>query len=327
MGGRPREYIRQVAFSPDGKLVLACYDDPEPPEEPFDPRGYRTLTLWDVTSGKERWTVWAKQAKRVAFFAFLPDGRQFLAKTAGRLEVRDTATGKALRTFLPDAEDVQDVAVAPDSKSVLLQNHRDGRLRLLTFPGGRLVRQFEGRAWGPGLLLFSADGKMVLATSLLVNDDTLTAALWSVRTGRVLRAFEYEEEWQGPVAFSPDSRLALVGRSRDGAPDALVLLELPVARELKAIKEDAYTTAVAFTPDGRRLLWAGLPTRTMKLRDLASGRTVSSARLGALATAVAFSSDGRLAAEAGGINDGVYVRLWDPVNGKPSCVLGGQTAK
>ena len=56
--------IRHVAFSPDGKLLAACVGELEEPGH---------VTVWDIATGKSRWTH--REKKGIPSVAFAPDGR------------------------------------------------------------------------------------------------------------------------------------------------------------------------------------------------------------------------------------------------------------
>jgi RNA polymerase sigma factor (sigma-70 family) len=96
------EGISSVAFSPDGKLVLAgCMDN--------------TLRVFELATGKER--RFEGHTKQLLGAVFTPDGKHILSGSYDQtVRLWDVATGKEVRRFFGHTNWVWGVAVSPDGR-------------------------------------------------------------------------------------------------------------------------------------------------------------------------------------------------------------------
>jgi hypothetical protein len=103
--GRPTNFLRSAAFSPDGTRLVSGHTD-------------GSAKLWDLASARVIRSVW--HAKSVDAVAFSHDGSRLL--TGGEdsvVKLWDTATGKLIRTFQGHSSSVTSVAFAPDEKRII----------------------------------------------------------------------------------------------------------------------------------------------------------------------------------------------------------------
>ena len=215
-----------------------------------------------------------------------------------------------------DNGNVVSTAFSPDPKRVL--TWRSGKARVWDTESGEEIRAIDAREmYNP---VFSPDGKRVLAKGL--HGST---RLWDAESGKVIREFLAHS-----VAFSSDGKRVL---SDDYAKTASLwdAESGKVIRTFRGPSDDI--EAVAISPDGKRVLTAGVvfaPERgrpdepaaepntanvnTARLWDVESGKELRAfPAQSAMVTAVAFSPDGKslLAASVDGT-----IWKWDADSGK-----------
>ena len=281
--------VRDVAFSPDGRLLASCSQD-------------NTVRLWDPATGEHRRTL-TGHTGRVLGVAFSPDGR-LLASSGSDKTVRlwDPATGEHPRT-LPSPK-TYGVTFSPYGRLLASCNTWDNTMRLWDPATGEHLRTLTGHTGRVLGMAFSPNGRLLASCS---QDNTVR--LWDPATGEHLRTLTGHTDTVGGVAFSPDGRLLA-----SGAFDNTVRLWDPATGEhLRTLAGHTNQVfGVAFSPDGR-LLASCSHDLTVRLWDPAAGRhlhtlTGHTGGIFGIIYAVAFRPDGRLLASCG---TDKTVRLWD----------------
>jgi WD40 repeat protein len=296
----PTLAVRIVAFSPDGKRLLAAGDDSA---------GF----LWSATGDLLGPLKHERSDRKIGDAAFSPDGKTVLTgsydgtarlwdtATAQPHRVVDAETGAPLPVVLRHPGPISAVAFSPDSKRVVIAG-ADQSARVWTLTGqprGQPLRHDGGVA----AVAFSPDGK-----TLLSGGWDQAARLWDAATGDPLGSLLPHPSEVTRVTFLRDGRIGLTF-SRDRA---VRLWQMP-ARPAEPLRHEHRVAAVAFSPDGRLALTAS-SDRTVQLWDALTGRPHRDPLPHPhFVLAAAFAPDGRTIVT--GCEDR-RARLWDVATGK-----------
>ncbi|MGA7702932.1 MAG: SUMF1/EgtB/PvdO family nonheme iron enzyme, partial [Thermoguttaceae bacterium] len=278
------EYITSVAFSPDGRHVLTGSHD-------------HTAILWDAASG-QKLHVFTGHSEHVCSVAFSPDGRQILTGSSDKTAILwDASTGRQLQTFHHFI--VQSVAFSPNGRQVLTGAF-DPAAILWDAVSGEKIEKFAG-SFSTESVAFSPDGRQMLTGGRSVGQraDSIqdSAILWDISTGQQIRAFQGHTDTVKSVVFSPDGRRVLTG-AYDGTA---ILWDAANGQKLHTFQGQPLqgfgrlrdAVAVAFSPNGRRILTAGSSDDGAILWDAASGQYLYTFHGHNRVNSVAFSPDGR----------------------------------
>jgi WD40 repeat protein len=170
----PQPGIRDIAFSPNGKLVATAAED-------------GTTSVWDVRRGKRvrAFINSPRPPAAVAAIAFSPDGR-FLATGSGDGGVRvwDVESGQREYLFTGQTNPVTTLAWSPDSR-LLATSSLDRTVRLWSIQNlpllGSTLATLSGNAGAINSLAFTAGGRLV--TGALDG----TVRVWDARPEQRLR--------------------------------------------------------------------------------------------------------------------------------------------
>jgi dipeptidyl aminopeptidase/acylaminoacyl peptidase len=320
-----------------GTEASGLYPEPAP-----DGEAYLSLVhRWDPAGGRAAKFLKGQNAG-VALMELSSDGRTLLlargqsevnygtnpnssylrygstGKPVPLVSVWDTATGEQLWAS-PPADAYQAPLrprFSPDGQTVLYLTDRWDELALFDARTGARVRPLaipkrpqqvmtpagaRGPRWDQAR--FSPDGRVIVGQTATEID----LWFWDAATGELLGSFRMPNGTtvgDPRAAFSPDSRRLAVPAGR-----TVQLIDVDTRTGTQVLRgHEANVTALAFSPDGTRLL-TGSEDKTAALWDVESGRLLTVYR-GHPATVhlVAFSPDGTRVATA--CPGETFARVW-----------------
>ncbi len=241
-------------------------------------------------------------------FALTPDDRSLItASEDGELARWDLRTRRKTRTWRIETGLAPALAVSPNGRTVAVGSKHG--VQLVDLRAGTVRTAAGDSAGSPSWVLFSPDGKMVVATN---RDKTVTR--WEVESATPLETLRGHSNFVQQPVFSPDGQ-TLYTVSHDGTA---IAWDLTGDRRLGrpfTFTHDRTFSRTGFdghpgrlSPDGR-LIAVGLKERGIALWDARELTPVGSPLLGTdgEVKSLAFSPDGRTLAAA----TGTLLTLWD----------------
>jgi hypothetical protein len=248
-------YLMPIAFAPGGKTLAAAGTCDA------------TARLWHVTQGRllanlESFPVPKDRGRmdHVVALAFSPDGKMIATVGYDRdLRLWDVANGRLRASLQGHSDKVTAVAYSPDGKTIATGDY-DGTIRLWDAGTLRPKARWPGYASAVLALVFSPDRK-TLAVGRghphgYVRLRDLTTDRWraTLDVGASLSPVS--------IAFAPDGKTVAVA---DAFWRVATLWECASGRRIGVLEgHKESVTAVAFSPDGRKLT-TGSEDGTLKL--------------------------------------------------------------
>ncbi len=291
------EFIRSVAFSPDGQRLAAASMD-------------GTIPVWDVTTGRKTVLTIARRAEIVAY---RPDGGLLALsqKRDGGVTAWDATTGKDAFAFGGFSVVLDSAVFSPDGRRVAACFAEYGPIKVWDTASGRETLALNRPTLRSAGLAFSPDGR-----SLASADADGIVRVYDAASGRETRALRGHRGVIYQVAFSPDGRSV----ASCGADKTVRLWDAATGRETRTLKGHTQpVVSVAFGPDGKRLASSSYD-RTVKLWDAEAGEEVHTFKAHTDVAHVEFSPDGKRLVSVG--NDRT-VKLWDAADGQEPLNLKG----
>ncbi len=288
----PVQPIRGLAFGGDRPTLAALTDDGE-------------VRVWNAATGSLLHTIaLAGHPKSVSCLAFSADGRwivvgESFAKVevfTAKLTLLDAQAGLDVRTLATHRWEIESLAFSQDGK-FLVSSNWDRKVRLLEFPSGNEVRDFESLS-KPRCVTISPDAKTIASGG---SDASVT--LWEAASGNVLRRLAGHSGDVLGIAFSPDNH-RLVSASGDGSAR---IWNVATGQCLYTLEGHVGpVTAAVFSPDGKFVVTGGADGTT-RFWDAATGHSLEALGALSLVWRVAFSADGKYL--AAGCADGT-INVW-----------------
>jgi WD40 repeat protein len=331
-----------VAYSPDGKRLASAGGEPTRPGEikiwdtatgklvatlkghadsvtslHYHPRGHllasgsfdKTVKIWDLERNQELVTLrgHTKHVAGVAFSAQEP----ILVSGGGDRNVRlwnyeAIAKGdkSAVKVLPGHLKEVSGVAVSP-AGDVAASAGLDGLVLLWDIKSGALRDTLKGHEGDVLCVAFSPSGK-ILASGGGKGSMRGEVKFWETDTGQLRFArYGLSDRILG-LAFSKDGKLAAAGR--DGV---VRIWDQAISSEALRFRGDPHqVSAVAFSPDGQHVSWAGRSGRVNIA--LSSGGLEALNLANYPVEALAFGPAGRFLACAGGSSkDTRPIQVWN----------------
>ncbi len=226
------------------------------------------------------------------------------AKGPAAGEAAQTLAPLAIPDIKPKAPAVSPVVslkFSPDGRILAVGGYRE--VRMIDPSNGKVIRTLEGHADYVRSIVFSPDGKQLLAGGG-PPQQWGEIKVWDAATGALLRTMRGHADCIYSLAVSPDGKLVASG-SYD---KSIQIWDAQTGKDLKTLLDHIDAVfAVAFSPDGK-LLASGSQDRTVKIWNAASGErlyTLNDALDGI--TGIAFSPSGEYLAGAGYDNS---IHVW-----------------
>jgi WD40 repeat protein len=251
---RAQGEVRQLVFSPDGKLLTAQVSD-------FG----GVMIVWDVATGKVK-----SQSDPLLFNQWVvsPDGQ----KLAATVDPDDQIMIFSLKVEPLDSpsvgtENTYVMAFSPDGR-LLASSAEDGKVKLWFVNGDGRLREF-GEISTIVSLSFSPDSRLLAAVSI-INE----VAVWDTRSGRQLLYVQGTggtSQVKVSLSFSGDNKLLLANPAT-----GLRLWQVPGGRQLGslALSQINIPSRVAFGRDGETVV-SGFPPNQAQVQRVADGRSVA----------------------------------------------------
>jgi hypothetical protein len=181
------------------------------------------------------------------------------------------------------------VAFSPDGKTLASCARRHGVVRLWDVATGDMVRSYPGHAGGVSRVLFTRDGKQLIAAGGSFDPSII---VYETATAKEVRRFEGHTGLINGVVLSPDGKaLAAADTSK-----TVRLWDFTTGKERRFwARPNSARDEVAFTADGGRLLAADEAGRPC-FYDLATGKARGD--VAGITRWVCTSADGRTLAAA-----------------------------
>jgi WD40 repeat protein len=232
--------VRALAFSPDGKVIVAGYGGKDQPGG---------VAAWDV-AGRKR--VWHRPEPTGALSVrFAPDGRSLTVARGTPAAVRlEPANGQPLGELGPHPADVRSVAYVLGGD--LLATASDGIIRLWDVKAGTVRKELTGHPHEVTSLVASPTGRWLVS----IGPDT--TRVWDVAAGEDLKGVIRQDRGiahRGIAFFGPDW---LQMGDNSGVQR---ITELPAGKEVLRFHNAGGCDGAAYSPAAglAAFRWSGSP--------------------------------------------------------------------
>ncbi|KMS77343.1 hypothetical protein ACM01_01600 [Streptomyces viridochromogenes] len=299
----------------------------------------RTVRVWDLATNRAIHTITGHTGDVRAMATTVVDDRPVVVAGInydGAVWVWDLATGRAVHTLTGDTSPVPNPVVATavlDGRPVAVTGSGTNAVWVWDLATGRAVHTLTGDT-SPVLVVATAvlDGRPVAVTS----GRNRTIRVWDLATGRAIRTLTGLSGSVDAIATAAvDDRLVAITTGWDsvGGHDSRVRVwDLTTDAGIPTVTGHSYnvTAVLAAVVDGRPVAVTTGGDRAVRVRDLATGRTIHTLNPGGRVQAIATAMlDGRPVVITVSSDDRPFrraidesVRVWDLATGRATPLTG-----
>jgi WD40 repeat protein len=248
--------FQSVAFSSDGKYILACTYHGYP--------SYHSIRLWDLNGNLIRIIT---SNTRLNSAAFSPNGLFIVGAGGDNTAILWDIEGNLIREFKGHTNQITTVSFSPDGQFILTGSY-DNSVRLWDLKGREIKKYISNtnalpfNFMGYNYYTTSKSGKIIPRVNyggkvnavtfspngkfILMGSDDSTARLWDL-TGKLVQTFKGHSSSISSVAFSPDGESVLTG-SYD---KTVKLWDLEGNMMIEYFSISDAVNSVAFSPNGK----------------------------------------------------------------------------
>jgi WD40 repeat protein/predicted Ser/Thr protein kinase len=306
-----RPTIYALALSPDGTRVACGGDD-------------RVVPVWDTRTGEKLGECSGHKSKVLAI-TFRGDGLRLLtASHDGTVRQWDAQTGLEVEPpYDRHTAEVYAAVYSPDGQRVASAG-ADRTVRLWRASGRQDQALLSGHTGAVAALAFSGDGRRLVSASYdqLNSPGDGTVRFWEAAPEATLPVLAGHTSYVYPVAYSPDSRWIASG----GWDEKLQvrLWDAATGEECAALPHPGIVRALAFTPDGTRLVSGGDLGGELLVWDVRAARVRGRVASGKSVWSLAVSPDGaRIAAGTFDLPDRWTMTISDVATGREVATAEG----
>ena len=226
-----------IVLAPDGKTLAA---------EDLSAADTRTITLYDVPSGKPKGDPFPCPGDGVIADALTPDGKTFIHGGLKDLFLIDTSSGKVAHTFKNLGGQPFSVAVSPDGKYLACGTDSDGK-KVWVWDLATLGSRCGPSPGCPASFRRSPSPPTASSWPPLPMRSSRCGASTTARSSRPSRV--RKTRWRRGVAFGSDGKI-LVTECSDST---VTIWDLDSGKALDAIKTAKEPLGLSLSSDGKML--------------------------------------------------------------------------
>ncbi|MBN4003713.1 NB-ARC domain-containing protein [Nostoc sp. LPT] len=294
-------WIRSVAFSPDGEILVSGSDD-------------KTVRLWNTTTGQFLRSLQGHK-ERVWSVAFSPDGKTVASSSEDKtVRLWNVHTAECWKILEKHTHWVREVAFSPDGK-ILASGSSDRTVILWDAHTGNYIRTLEGQHTARvRTVAFSSDGRILASGS-----DDHTIRLWDIHSGKYLQTLLGHRQRVRSLAFSPEPNSRILASASED--HKVILWDIDANKRYRTLSEHTEKVwSVTFTdPEGKTLI-SSSDDKTVKFWDTHTGECLKTLQgYTDWAWSLVFHPSGNILISG---NDDKTIKLWNLDTGESKSLAG-----